>query len=785
MFKWILLFSLSFNLYALEISLQGAKEDFQNYSTLHIKDNSKFLCQEIKNDFDITTKIVCAFPKSPSRKLKNLQNDFFKITTQIKNKTFFIIITPYNKLKLYSVIFNLHEDNTVFSANAKLAKHWMIVGYKKKLPYIKTKQSSDKAINFPFFLDKDKLPYVGSLDIKGNPVYIKEIGDVSDFLKIKRYYKEKKYERCLDSINDVMLEYPNSLFSAELLYYKIKVNAKLENYDEIISLAKIYLREYSADENVAEVLALIARAYALSGMSAQADYFFDRLFSEHKDSSFSKWGYIYKGEELEASGAATKALSYYEKALHETDDIDIAASAAYNLTVYKINTGAKKEANKYLMKIIKAKPSFLFSKYKASLDLMETFADEKEYLSAASIAKALIDETDMDYEEYESLMKNRGIWLSLTENKKEALQALNSYLKIYPDGLYEPEVQTAKDGLFFDDTDENLTQKLDNYDALIESYENDSIGNRAIYEKVKLMQNNEMYDDVLEFKDSLLGLDSSLYPDIDEIIQDAAKGAMQKSLKDRECYNVLKISTEYSIKLSNDWDDGIYDCAMKGANFSLAKKIAGKNLQSKDLEIRKEWLYRYIKIDFATGNYSDVIKASNELISLIEDSKDSKYKDIYRILFDTYSRLENSSKMIEMMAKIEDIYANDYLDMERYVAVMAIGSETKDDNLVLKYGNEIIKIQKSSSSHAQSPFVEFSVYQSYINKENYNKALEVIKSLDEVELSKENRARQKYLLGVVYEKLWRDDEAQISYKEAIDADSKSAWAKLAQGAKEN
>jgi len=36
----------------------------------------------------------------------------------------------------------------------------------------------------------------------------------------------------------------------------------------------------------------------------------------------------------------------------------------------------------------------------------------------------------------------------------------------------------------------------------------------------------------------------------------------------------------------------------------------------------------------------------------------------------------------------------------------------------------------------------------------------------------------------VYSKLWRDEEATKAYQESIDADSTSAWAKLAQGAKE-
>ena len=787
MLKWILSLFLLVNIsFALEISLQGAKENFQNYSTLHIKDKNKFLCQEMKNDFDEVKEIVCAFSKSPSKKLKTIQNDFFTIETKIKKKTFFLIITPYKKMKLYSVVFNLSEDSSIFKADAKLSSHWMIVGYNKEIPYIQKNEQSDMSINFPFFLEKDKLPFVGSLDLEGKPVHLQEVRDVSDYLKIKRLYREKKYEQCIELIDEVMLEYPSSLFNAELLYYKIRVVSQLEDRnEEVIELSKIYLREYSSDDNVAEVLSLLARAYYLSGVAGQADYFFDRLFSEHEESKYAKWGYIYKGEMLEDSGASSKAFAYYKKALQETSDIDVAATAAYKLAAYVLDNGKKTQASEYIMKIVKAKPSFFASNYRESLDMIEIFVEEDELITAAAIAQSLVDAINSDYDDYEALVKNIGIWLSKTPKKQEALKALNKYFELFPDGLYDEEVQIAKDSLFFDVSDANVTTKLDNYNNLIETYQEDSIGRRAIYEKALLLRDNKMYSDVLSLENELLSLDATTYPDTQEIINDAALGAMQEALKNKECYEVLKISNEYSVKLSDKWDDGIYECAMRGADFLLAKTTAKKNLKSTNLEMRKKWLYRHIKVDFATGNYSDVVKASEELISLMSDDKKSKYKDIYRVLFDTYSRLENSQKMIESIVDVQKVYGNNYKDIDRYMAVMAIGSQKKDDNLVLQYGNEVMKIQKESDSYAQSPFVEFALYQAYINKEELNKALQTIKSLDSVELDKGDRSRQKYLLGSIYEKLWRGEEAQQAYQESIDADASSAWAKLAEGAKED
>ncbi len=779
----LLLLLFTSSLFALEISLNSAKEDYQKFSTLHINDIDKFVCEEVKDDFEITTKIVCAFTKQPVKTIQELQNDFFKIDTFVNKGTFFLVITPFHKIKLMPIVFNLTQDDTIYQPDVSIAKHWMIIGYLDKLPLISNKPKPEIAINFPYFSDRDKYPYVGGLDLEGKPVHLKKVDDVSDYLRIKEYYKDEKYEYCLELIDEILESHPDTLFKAEFLYYKIKVYTKLKDYDSVVDNAKIYLREYSSDENIPEVLSLTAYAYSKIGQNSDADYFFDRLFSEHEDSVFSEWGYIYLGEMLEKSGSASKALKFYKKALEKTKDIDVAVTAAYYLAFMKIGTSPE-ESSKYIAQIVEAKPSFFTQNINKSTDMMNMFADSGKYLSASSIAKALLTQYDKQDEEYEVLLKDRALWLAKTDHKREALKAINEYLEVFSDETFSDEVQIAKDELFFDTSDLNMSAKLDEYNKLILEYKHDSIGDRAIYEKAKLLLENKMYSDVLHLKNQLLTLDKEIYKDLNSILTDAAIGVMKSALEKRECQEVLNISNDYNVTLSDKWDDGIYECSMKGGDYQLARRIAGKNLKSKDLDERKKWLYRYIKIDFATGNYSDVIEASKDLISLIDNEKDSNYKDVYRYLFDTYQRLEKSQEMLSAIVDVEKVFGLDYRDIDRYASVMAIGNDKKDDNIVIKYGSEVMKIQTSSSSNPQSPFVEFTLYQAYINIQNYNKALEVIKSLDSVELSKSDRARQKYLLGTVYSKLWRDEEAMKAYQESIDADSTSAWAKLAQAAKE-
>ncbi|NPA66337.1 MAG: hypothetical protein GXO11_05575 [Epsilonproteobacteria bacterium] len=70
-----------------------------------------------------------------------------------------------------------------------------------------------------------------------------------------------------------------------------------------------------------------------------------------------------------------------------------------------------------------------------------------------------------------------------------------------------------------------------------------------------------------------------------------------------------------------------------------------------------------------------------------------------------------------------------------------------------------------------------------MSKKMYKQALEVIESLlKNVQLSLEEKSRAYYLKGVVLEKMWRDLEAIKAYKNAIEADKNTPWAKLAQSA---
>jgi tetratricopeptide (TPR) repeat protein len=654
-----------------------------------------------------------------------------------------------------------------------------MVGYKEKFTLLADKKNSEKSLNLPITFPKYEPLYVGSLDIAGNPVHIKQAGDVSGYLKAKKSFVNKDYTGTVQAVDEIIKSFPDSIFMSELLYYKIKALSKLKKYDEVTALSKVYLRNYASDENVPEVLSLTAMGYSQEHQNSDADYFYDRLFSEHSDSVFSKKGLIYKGDQLLEAGDSKKGIEYYQRALNETNDIDTAATASQKIANYYLSGTSAKKAQSYVDKILQADPAYFLKERDDSLKFASALAEKGMFFEASKISQILLAPITKKDANYESLLKNSGVWLAKTAQKAEAMKLLNRYIKEFPHGTFIEEVKTTKDSLFFDVNDGNITANMTNYDKLIQNYKNDSIGQKALYKKAQLLPQGQKYIEVLALKTPLKALDKKIYPNVDDMINQAASALIKVKLKEGKCSEVVSISSEYNIKLATDFDDDLYNCYMKIPQLTLAKKMAAANINTKILTQRIKWMYRYAHVNFQTGEYPNAIKMGNDVITLIGSDKKSPYVDIYRTLFDAYQRVNDDNKMIAMMTKIVDAFGENFKDIERYTQMMGLGARMKDDNIIITYGEKVMNLQRKTSTYTQSPYAEFTTYQAYMNKGNSAKALDILFSLDKRALSKEQRARQKYLLGSLLQKKGKNSEAKAQFKKSVEASKESPWAKLA------
>ena len=703
----------------------------------------------------------------------------------IKDKKYFLIIRPKKRMKLFAQNFDLRKDKILFQADVSRSKHWLIVGYESELPFLQKDRVDSDAINFPIYMSEYTPPSVGGLDLKGNPIFMQSVEDVNEYINIKKRYLKGDYDEALVLIDELITDYPNSIFMSEVIFYKIHALHEIGDYESVIEIAKQFLRQFSSDEHIGEVLLDIAHAYSKIGLFIDADYFFDRLFNEHKGSFAAYQGMIYKGDQYVSSGDNKKAKKFYKRVLFNTTDIEQASEAAFKLAKLDMEKMLYAKAELMLNKIYDGNDKYFFNHYRESMKVLRYFEENQQYPYAAKMAGALLKYMDPSHEDYERLLKDYGFFLANSKGKEaEAVEVLNRYLKEFKYGDYSDEVQRKKDSLFFESSDDNLSVRLAHYDRLMEEYHNDTIAEQAFYKKVKLLYENGFYQDVLDMKEQIESLDEALFKDARDFITNSAKELMKEALKQKQCLRVVELSDAYSIKLSSEWDDGIYRCSMLAGNYMLADETLKPYLQAKDIEVRLKWQYRYAQLLFKTGKYQEAIKVAKDVVALMKLTQSSEYNDIYRLLFDAYSRVAQQEQMIETIVDVERIFGVVFKDLERYTQMLALATKLQDNNMIESYAKKVILLQKRSNTFTQSPYVEFTLFSLYQEQKRYADALKVLQGLDKVELTAEKRSRQFYLEASIYQKLSQVAKAKEYYQKSIEADKNSAWAKLSQDALE-
>lgn len=778
---WIIL-SLWFPLFALDVTLQSGKEEGEKYSILHLRESAPFVCQATQDDFGETKRIDCRFSKAPKQHFPPIDNDRFRVSGSPSPQGYTVTILPKLKMKLMPISFNLTKESETYQSDGKKTNHWSIVGYSKKVPLLNSSAPSANGINFPVKIKKNSRPYVGGLDLKGNPIKISRVQDVTDYMEMKKEYVAKNYPKVLELAEYALKNYPKTVFKNELMLYQIRALHYEEEHEKLIEVGKQFLRLYSSDPNMAEVLAYMGNAYGAIGQIADADYFFDRLFNEQEESPFASLGMIYKAQLLENSGSSSQAMTYYQRALSTSSDVGIASKAAFRLAQIELSNGNTKKAAHYIEKITSANPKYLKEVLDDAMLMADGFYDRNDPKTALRITEALLSIIDSKSSQHPILLKNLGFQYAKTGKQNEALKRFNEYLENYKYGEFVEEVRRAKDGLFFDDGEKNTTNELKKYDDLIARYGDDSVGRKALYKKAQLLLKEKRYKEVLALEDELYRMDSTEYPQTNELISKSAIGMEKALLKEGKCVEAMKFQKMYKIKLLSEWDESLFDCALKTTNYANAKKIAQKHLKAPSVKERQIWLSRLVKTEFGLGEYKEAIKGGEELITLLGVEKNPPLNDIYRTMYDSAQRIGDAEGMIRHIKSIESAFPNDFKDIERYTQMVSLALKRKDEAMTQTYARKVMTLQERTSTYTQSPFIEFTLAQSYQNVGKDTDALKVLRTLNARKLINEKRSRQQYLIGAIEQKLGNKRQSREAFNASIKADKNSAWGKLAKDA---
>lgn len=779
--RWLLLLCVTLPLGALELSIQSGKEKKEPYSILNIRDTSPFVCTPSYNDFKEIQSVICQFRTKATKTFSPINNPHFIVEHQNDGGRNRIIVTPKTKIILQPILFDLTKEPQIYFSSKKETRHWNIIGYRKTPPML-VLEKTDKGINFPVKLAKEPLPYVGGLDLKGNPIKLKRVQDVNDYIDMKKAYAKKDYSNALFLAENTLKEHPDSVFKNELLLYQIRALHHLDESEKLLLLAKEFLREYSGDTNIAEVLAYTADAYSKVGLSNDADYFYDRLFEEHIKSPYAAQGMYFRARYLEKTGNSNLAMKYYRRGLAVTKDVSLASEIAFRLAVLEMQKGRLEQAKGYIDNIANVYPEHFREVSSDALDLVNRLVEKQEYMSAAKIVNALIKTAIEKSDEHEILLRKLGQLYAQAGEKSKALTKFNEYLEIFPYGDGLAEVEKAKDGLFFEKNEPKGDAGIKKYDALIERYGNDPVGKNALYKKAQLLFKEGKFEKVLDIENDLYHLQSKEYPEVNKLISQSAIGLTKKRLEEGKCAEAIKLHRMYRVKLLPKWDPLTFDCALKMGNFPVAKKIAQGHIKATNMKERQEWLLRLVKTHFEQGEYKEALKGGKELITLLEIEKNPQADEIYRVMFDASERIGDGEGMIRYIKGCEASFGLTFKDIERYTQTMSLGLKRKDEVLVQNYAQKVMTLQERTKTYTQSPFVEFTLAQSLINQDKNKEALSVLKTLDERKLNGERRSRQYYLIGSLALKLGQNAEANRAFNASIKADPASAWGKLAKEA---
>ena len=766
------------SLSALTIDLNIGREAGESFSVIHIKEELAFKCLSKQNEFDVTTQIQCTFPREPKEKFEAFSTNFFKIDSFTHEKKYIVRIYPVQKMQLFPAEYTLYEKSKIYQPKeTKLSKHWMIIGYQNRLPLIKPESTPPLGINFPLEMPEVKLPSIGALDVAGNPIGLDQVEDVKAYMRIKHAYDAGNYEDLAKDVDAVFKRFPHTIFKAELLLYKMRGHHHSNESESLLLVSKEFIRDYSDDINMPEVLAYTANAYSNVGLQVDGSYFFERLFKEYPESKFAPLGMVYLGDQYFTGGKPKPAEEYFEKALYKTKDVDIASMAAIRLVRINLDNEKFERASELIDKIIEGNAKYLLHDVAENYDTARRFQNRGYQKTGANILKVITAFLPQGDDRYETMIKDIGIWLSETDDKAAAYEALKKYQTMYGDDSdYTQIVQGALDGLFYTPEDANKTALLAEYEALEAKYENAEIGQKALIQKAKLLFALKRYQEVLD-------LDASAVEEEDEyinIVHDTAKAYAIASLKEGQCDKAIALNRDHNLSLEREHDESLYGCAYQTGSYILANKLASEHI--KDKENKLKWLYSYAKTLGKLGQYKKLTEVAPDVMTLSQMEKSSQYDDILSDTFSAYERLDDAAGMVKTIKEIEKRRALSNEDIELYVAMVKLGLKQRDDILIETYADKVMRLQEETKSYSQSPFVEFAALQVLKSQKKEKEQLALLKKLITLELSANDSSRAQYMYGSLLIKTGKNAEAKAAFEASIAADSKSAWASLSKDA---
>ena len=732
--KNLLILILFFNLsYSLEISVDYAKYKGVDYSIMNIKNNTPFKCKKESAKF-----YKCFFDKLPDTPVFETNTIFFHIKPIFHKNQFFLEIHLKSKSIIKSFKKNLYKKYIKSLKPLSKAKKWIIIAYKKRVPFLTNKPLD--GLKFPLKVPNDNF-FIGAIGVNGKPIGENtQTADVDRYFAILRGFNENK--PVLDDINSFIKIYPKSLFMPDILFLKIKILNKEGKQDELLNLTKLWIKHYSSNENLPEVILITAKTYSAMGFMSDATYFYERLFTEYPTSKFSYEAMVYLADQLYMIGDDKKAFDFYNKALMLTKDINVASLAASRLGQRYMEKGEIKKSVSYYEKIYKSNKNYILKNRNYAFNLAKELASHEQYSLAIKIMEDLFKKMRSSDDNYETSIYYLALWNYEFGNYKESLKYINKYSKKFQDfGNFSRQIAILRDKALFQVDDKNTTKMMQNYNEIIKNYQGQNLAKKALYKKIMLLNKLKKYKEILNMKDEIATIPDSMFKKNAKkvFIENIAKTLTIKNF-DKNCFQAIKYYKEYNLTLSKKYDEKLYKCAYKIRKFDIASIVCNKYLDSFNSKIALKWSINKERVLKETGDYQGVVNIVNDICNLDKKCDKFRYDKFYALWkLGKYQDAIALSQKIEKNGKIKNI--------DMFYKIISYGRRINNNLLIFTYAKKIVDYQNRYKVSTYSPNIEFLLVQKAKILKKMKVAKETLIELSKKNISPENKARVFYELS--------------------------------------
>ncbi len=749
---------------AAELVLNRYKENGQQVDIYHLVDEKPVSCHvDITENF--RKRIVCRLSGEISLEHPKREERYFTIYFKAREVVF--------EAKAYARV--LPTDTGLIDKDVILPpgkyRHWTIVGSRHR-PEIFAKDRK-KIFNFPVAYQEKSAPFIGALDLNGEPAKNKK-GAIY-LSKIKKLYRLKKYKQVIKEA-EAYVEKAADIFNAEIGLYKLRALSHMakeerENYNLLLEEARDWIEAYPSNSHIPEVYMFIVQSYLGRGRLKQGEKYLRLLKSGFGKNLYTQRAQIIYADTLYKSKKRRgEAMRIYKKVLFDTKDLETASHAAMRIASGYLDLLEPEKAEKYIDKVIKGNPGFIKTHPVESFAIAKRFAEQEHYKTALKIVANIAVKEKKQAEE---ILKEKAYWLESEGEKEAAIAAYNRYLKTFRNGRFTDFARKHLDGLMLTQDDENLSQKLQFAETLLKRYSDREIVKRALEEKVKILYKMGRYRDILSLEKQLKreGLEAW--------IGKSAKRLLQQSLENGACDDAVKLSETYQLQLEARYDEAMFRCDLKSGKYEEAKRLIDKHIGSEDLHEKLKWLYHAVHYYQKRDENKKVILTGNDVLKLAHNLGTKKYDDVLYDIVDAYYNLrEYDDMMLRYVKDIEKRFPDDIRNIDLFMKVVRYARKRKDDLMAINYAKKVIELQKKANVKVYSPDIEI-LYAHMLRKVGkYREALQVVLDLLTYKLTDVQKAEVLYLAGELSLKLGKKDAAKEFYTKCGVIVKESAWQKL-------